>query len=870
MKTIPAAQKPQAKAWQKLLERHNLKWSHVSNKWDQGAFAGNGLLGFMVYKLDEGTYRWELGRTDVMAHFQFPKLDWADPRVLLGDFILKPEGKIISEKMELELWNAQVIGEIQTDQGTIKWRSFVHATKNIIVIETEKTEGEYNAVLDFRAVHRISPCLHTKNAAKFTKEFIEDHLPPKPELKVVEHVHLSSQPFFTGGQSCIAWKKMSHDARTILYGTITNSYPEVTAEDEALELLKHDSSTNLENLVASHREWWHKYYQQSFLSMNDTFWEGFYWIQMYKLGSATRPGKPLIDTQGPWLTQTPWPTTVWNLNVELSYSPVYTSNRLEIGKSLCETLTGNIDQLVNNVPEKYRPDCAAISRASSCINLNSPIEAEWEVGNLMWACHNYYRQCAYSMDKELMLEGLYPLLTKITNFYMAIMEKGEDGKYHLPPTQSPEFKGNFLTKDTNYDLAMLRWGCQTLCSISDKYELNDKNYSKWSDTLENLVEYSVDDNGMMVGIDQPFNQSHRHFSHIIGIFPLNILGLHTPEMLPLIHKSIEHWISFEGALQGYSFTGASSMYSSLGDGEKSLKYLNGLIPYLTSNTMYVENGPVIETPLSGAESIHNMLLQSWNGIIKVFPAVSEKWQNISFADLRTEGAFLISAKRENGKTKFVKIESLVGGECKIQLNMPGKLKELVYGLAEGNEPDGTKINTFAFRPGQTFIFTTEQDDCSELELCDANKDYTNYFGMEKSICIEPNADGNVVLNAPFATIAGMGAELVKNAESTRISNWKDTNTFIKWSFTIPVAGDYDISLTYAAGENEGGICSIKCEDKMLEFNVVNTGGITKYKKVNAGNMTLDRSGKFEVELTAKTISNIALMDLQTIEIIPAN
>ena len=135
MKTIPAAQKPQAKAWQKLLERHNLKWSHVSNKWDQGAFAGNGLLGFMVYKLDEGTYRWELGRTDVMAHFQFPKLDWADPRVLLGDFILKPEGKIISEKMELELWNAQVIGEIQTDQGTIKWRSFVHATKNIIVIE---------------------------------------------------------------------------------------------------------------------------------------------------------------------------------------------------------------------------------------------------------------------------------------------------------------------------------------------------------------------------------------------------------------------------------------------------------------------------------------------------------------------------------------------------------------------------------------------------------------------------------------------------------------------------------------------------------------------------------------------------------------
>ena len=35
----------------------------------------------------------------------------------------------------------------------------------------------------------------------------------------------------------------------------------------------------------------------------------------------------------------------------------------------------------------------------------------------------------------------------------------------------------------------------------------------------------------------------------------------------------------------------------------------------------MESGPVIETPLSGAQCIHDMLLQSWGGKIRVFPAV---------------------------------------------------------------------------------------------------------------------------------------------------------------------------------------------------------------------------------------------------------
>ena len=48
-----------------------------------------------------------------------------------------------------------------------------------------------------------------------------------------------------------------------------------------------------------HREWWHNYYPQSFVSLPDKKMENFYWAQMYKLASATRTGGGLLDNSVP-------------------------------------------------------------------------------------------------------------------------------------------------------------------------------------------------------------------------------------------------------------------------------------------------------------------------------------------------------------------------------------------------------------------------------------------------------------------------------------------------------------------------------------------------------------------------------------------
>jgi hypothetical protein len=114
------------------------------------------------------------------------------------------------------------------------------------------------------------------------------------------------------------------------------------------------------------------------------------------------------------------------------------------------------------------------------------------------------------------------------------------------------------------------------------------------------------------------------------------------------------------------------MYAYLKEAETAYKYLDYFIEHknVSTTTMYTENfWPVMESPLSWATSLHDMLLQSWGGKIRVFPAIPEKWTDIAFHHLRTEGAFLITAKKVLGTTQFVTVESLVGSPCIVQTDI---------------------------------------------------------------------------------------------------------------------------------------------------------------------------------------------------------
>ena len=61
-------------------------------------------------------------------------------------------------------------------------------------------------------------------------------------------------------------------------------------------------------------------------------------------------------------------------------------------------------------------------------------------------------------------------------------------------------------------------------------------------------------------------------------------------------------------------------------------------------------------------AINEMLLQSFDGRIRLFPAVPDDW-DVRFAQLRAGGGFLVSAERHGGKVEYCIIESECGQTC---------------------------------------------------------------------------------------------------------------------------------------------------------------------------------------------------------------
>ncbi len=655
------------------MERQDMTWSVLPEHWYDAAYMGNGTLGLMVYKEPGKNFlRLETGSCDVRDHRKGFGTLIGSSRLLTGYFKLCPVGRITGGTMRLSLWNAETTVHLLTTEGEIRLRCFVHADKMVTVCRAETSSGESGFKWEWVPASADSPRIQFGNWIKRPAGYLAN---PAPKITHDADGGMSVQRLVAGGETVVAWKETHRSHQRTLWANITHTYPNADASQKSLKEIETAIANGYRRLRKSHQRWWHEFYPKSFVTLDDGVKENFYWIQLYKLASATRADRALIDCTGPWLTVTPWPEAWWNLNVQLTYWPLNASNHVDdLAPSLENVLYNNVENLRLNIPEPYRDDALGIGRYTAADCLSDPIgvpgvSKDAEVGLLTWTCHNLWLIYRHRMDDTLLRQKLYPLLKGAVAYYLHFLREGADGKLHLPKTYSPEYGS---AEDCNFDLALLRWGCTTLIQSADRLKINDPMLARWKEVVNRLTPSPTDSTGLMIGRGVPYSVSHRHYSHLLSIYPLYLLNIEQgADTVSLIEHSLKTWQGKTGAHQGYSLTGAASISAALGKGNDALRYLDGLFGrFLSSTTMYREAGPVIETPLSGVQSMFDMMLQSWGGKIRVFPAMPDKWQDVAFYKLRTEGAFEVSAKRKDGKTAFIHIKSLAGEPCIVVTDVP--------------------------------------------------------------------------------------------------------------------------------------------------------------------------------------------------------
>jgi alpha-L-fucosidase 2 len=105
-------------------------------------------------------------------------------------------------------------------------------------------------------------------------------------------------------------------------------------------------------------------------------------------------------------------------------------------------------------------------------------------------------------------------------------------------------------------------------------------------------------------------------------------------------------------------------------GDKALDYLEKYLSFTGRNGFHLNGDQsgkglsdltyrpfTLEGNFLAMQAVHEMLLQSWGGVVRVFPATSERWPDVSFEDLRAEGGFRVWGTRSGGQTTVVSVRA---------------------------------------------------------------------------------------------------------------------------------------------------------------------------------------------------------------------
>jgi len=682
----PAADIQRNIDWSAVLGMASPFYPELPSKPVDGPMVGNGLLGtYLIRDKTTGEVRFEMSRedlNDVRANFAARKTN--------GYFKLGLSSGQPTGTAELDLWNAQIKAELCVREGVFGVRAFADANSNVIVFELTQLRGK---PVDYQ--WDFVPDRQGYAGAKEPKGGYRPY--PAPTLETLDGCQVSAQDMPVGAeyntqkepgpsQHATAWRvvKGTQPGQTHIFTSVGYSYQRgPVAKQEAVEAVNNAVAKGFAAIEAGHRKWWHDYYQKSYVSMPEKY-ETFHWLQTYKIACIAREtNRHIPDLQGLWFDRNVgWNGIWWNWNLHTMFSSVFASNHPEL-----------INCLLNYIWDRRKQMTFGggygIGRYSV---LYRNFGDGPEHGNLSSVLCMLWENFLVTQNVEMLKTTLFPLLKGNYTYLMSNTTRDSNGILHIPNGLSPEWNNlkkfnNALFNDTAYDLSALRWVCRTLMEANDTYGLNDPDRAKWRNTLDKITPYATDPKeGFMIAEGIHLDEGYRHPAHEYMMWPYLEYTPDDPGQNEMIEKTLNHHDALGYSVFGMANAANAIVRAMQGRGDQALAGLDGnsetylqmpfiskrtgRLAYFANSTGYCEEGPYLAHRV-----LEEMLLSSFNGIIRVFPAIpsGKEWDNLAIDNFRAKGAFLVSAVRKDKQTRFIKITSLAGRECKVKTGMNGKI-----------------------------------------------------------------------------------------------------------------------------------------------------------------------------------------------------
>lgn len=691
--------------------KHNLQFSKLATQWDEAMPLGNGMIGALIWEKNK-VLRFSLDRADLWdsrpmkgLHRQEFSYEWIYNQVIKGDY--KPvqqnfdypydhepaPTKIPGAALEFNStsWGGSISNQLDIKNAVCKVR-WENGTALTTIVDANTTTGWFKfenlkTPLDIKLIvpnyqGEVKNSGDPVGGDDLGRLGYEQGTVSKEAQKIVYHQKGWGNFEY---EVVVQWTKVRagsvEGVWTITRTPILNVFIKNT--NTQLELSK-----GFKAVYEKHIKWWDQFWRKSNIEIPDEVIEKQWYLEQYKFGSTARKNAPPISLQGIWTADNgripPWKGDFHHdLNTQLSYWPSYSGNHLEEAMAYLDHFESNKENYKRYTKQFFNKEGIAVPGVTALdgTEMGGWIQYSLSPTVSAWIAQHYYLQWRYSMDKTFLKNKAYPWVKETAQFLENITVLDSLGHRVLLMSSSPEINDNDITawfkKTTNYDLSLMKFNFKIAVELANELHLY-KEATHWETILNQFEDFALSTNHeLLVAPNYAYNESHRHFSNMMAIHPLGIFQWDKSMQDQLIIKNSIQRLDSMGPINwcGYSYAWLGNLKARAKDGVGATKALTIFSTAFCSTNSFHLNGDQTKSGYSGftyrpftlegnfafAAGVQEMLLQSYQGFIDVMPAIPATWEDVSFYQLRAEGAFVVSAKKIKGKLQQLVIFSEKGG-----------------------------------------------------------------------------------------------------------------------------------------------------------------------------------------------------------------
>lgn len=702
----------------KFLPPYKGEWSRppsntTTNKVPDGAICGNGDIGMV------------LGGTPDKQIFYFSKNDFWKAQngypnggvCYVGQLqISSPAMKGASYHVEQSIADATLKGSFAKEDGSsYRLNAWCAATQNIAFIELEAGNKPLCLNLDFVMDEGMEAQL-SNGCTGGIDWYIRKFDGPTLEWPTAVSVGLSVLD-----KKDISGLSLEKGEKAFVVLSFCTNHEKQAYVERSVELIKAINIEKMKSLFDIHKQWWLSFWNESQVELGDPMLEKYYYGSQYLLACCSRntdfpPGLwgtclTMDATAGGWAGD--YHT---NYNHMAPWWGVYSSNHISLSDPYDTPILEYMDKARSHAKEflgkkgvYYPVGIGPKGFCSSMFPLTSEdmmkqygipetgIEGGYmflgQKSNALFCTTNMFMRFYHTYDREY-AEKVYPFIKAVADFWedYLVYENDRyvsynDNFWEVGPWEGKDWKKNFGDINPTVSLGLCRMLFAGIIEMSRFLQVDVDRVEKWEHILNHLSEIpTVDIDGVTrikacEGGTGSGSRTAPGFGRVMMhglVFPSGVCGTLTDSafadiLLDEVYRwdtdtsrysgpKDARWDNLGNGFETYYTAAARLGY----DGERLLAELKKRINKTALPNLWIEQaGGGIETLSAVPSCINEMLLQGYEGVIRVFP-VWPKEKAAKYTNLRAHGAFLVSSSCKNGEIEYVTIFSEKGRTCKIE------------------------------------------------------------------------------------------------------------------------------------------------------------------------------------------------------------